>query len=205
MEVVPLPPRQSREAACLLADAFRDYPVWLAIGPRHPRARWRMLNRFYRGALSRAHSAGAPLGAREGGSLRGVAIAYPADRWPPPAATFFHEAWGVALSGPGPAVRGLRSTKEIDAAHPPEPHDFLHTIGVDPRSRRRGAGNALLEHLIAGAEERGVPIHLTTSAPENLPYYRRFGFEIDAERSVARGVPLWSMLRARPHPERPGR
>ena len=195
MHVRPLLPERSREAAHLLADAFRDYPVWRAIGPRHPRARWRMVNRFYRGALARAHGAGVPLAAADPGALRGVAITYPAERWPPPVASFFHEAWGVVLSGPGAAMRGLRSTREVDGAHPTCPHDCLHTIGVDPGFQRRGAGNALLEHLIAAADERSVPIHLTTSSPENLPYYRRFGFEVDGERSLARGVPLWSMLR----------
>jgi GNAT superfamily N-acetyltransferase len=133
MNVDPLPPDRFREAARLLADAFLDYPAWRAIGPRRERARWRMVNRFYRGAL--------------------------------------------------------------DAVHPREPHVFLHTIGVDPRSQRAGAGTALLEHMIADADDRAAPIHLTTSAAENLPYYRRFGFQLDGERRLPRDVPLWSMLR----------
>jgi ribosomal protein S18 acetylase RimI-like enzyme len=132
---------------------------------------------------------------RERGTL-GIAITYPAERWPPPSLSFVHEAWGVALAGPGAAVRGLRSTAALDAAHPSEPHDFLHTIGVDPRAQRRGAGSALLHHLVAKAERREAPIHLTTSAPENLPYYRRFGFEVDGESTLPRSVPLWSMLRS---------
>ena len=115
--------------------------------------------------------------------------------WPPPAASFLHEAWGVALCGPAAALRGLRASSAVDAVHPDEPHAFLHTIGVDPGSQRSGAGTALLDHLIADAALRGVPIHLTTSAPENLPYYRRFGFELDGERTLPRRVPLWAMLR----------
>jgi len=105
----------------MLADAFRDYPVWLAIGPRRAAPRWRMVNRFYRGALARAGAHGAPLAASRADQLRGVAITYPAGRWPPPPASFVHEAWGVALSGPGAVLRGLRSTGAIDAAHPPGP------------------------------------------------------------------------------------
>jgi hypothetical protein len=31
MKVGPLPPDRSRHAALVLADAFRDYPAWLAI------------------------------------------------------------------------------------------------------------------------------------------------------------------------------
>jgi GNAT superfamily N-acetyltransferase len=195
MNVDPLPPDRFREAARLLADAFLDYPAWRAIGPRRERARWRMVNRFYRGALVRAGAHGAPLGASEDGRLRGAAIIYPVDRWPPPLASFLHEAWGVALCGPGAAVRGLRATSALDAVHPRGPHVFLHTIGVDPRSQRSGAGTALLQHMIADADDRAVPIHLTTSAAENLPYYRRFGFQPDGERRLPRDVPLWSMLR----------
>jgi GNAT superfamily N-acetyltransferase len=195
MKVGPLPPARFQEAAFLLANAFRDYPAWVAIGPRRAGRRWRMVRRFYRGALARADAHGLPLSATEGGRLHGVAIAYPADRWPPPARSFWHEAWGVALSGPGAAIRGLRATEAVDAVHPPGPHDFLHTIGVDPGSQRSGAGAELLRHLIFAAEGRTVPIHLTTSAPENLPYYRRFGFELDGERRLPRDVPLWAMLR----------
>ncbi len=162
-----------------------------------------MLNRFYRGALVRAYAHGAVLGASDG-ELRGIAIVYPADRWPPPPRSFVHEAWGVALSGPGAAARGLRATSAIDAVHPHEPHDFLHTLGVDPGAQRTGAGTALLEHIAGHAEARGVPIHLTTSAPENLPYYRRFGYELDGERELPRGVPLWSMMRPPARAPEPG-
>jgi GNAT superfamily N-acetyltransferase len=198
MEVGPLAPAETRAAGTLLADAFRDYPAWRSIGPRRDRARWRMVDRFYRGALARALAHGAPLAASEDGRLLGVAIVYPADRWPPPAASFWHEAWGVALAGPGAAARGLAATTRIDAVHPRGPHAFLHTLGVHPGAQRRGAGAALLERLIADSEAAGVAIHLTTSTPENLPYYRRFGFELDGEGRLPRDVPLWAMLRPEP-------
>ena len=179
----------------MLADAFRDYPAWTSIGPRRPAARWRMVNRFYRGALARAQASGSPLGAYDGRRLVGVAITYPAGSWPPSASSFFHEAWGVAMSGPGASVRGLLASVKIDAAHPATSHAFLHTLGVDPRTQRSGAGASLLDRLIAGADRSAVPVHLTTSTPDNLPYYRRFGFEVDGEATLPRGAPLWSMLR----------
>ena len=182
----------------MLADAFRDYPAWTSIGPRRPRARWRMVERFYRGALARAAASGIPLGAYDGARLVGVAITYPAGSWPPSAASFFHEAWGIAMSGPGASYRGLRASVAIDAAHPAESHAFLHTLGVDPRTQRGGAGAALMERLVAAADKAGVAVHLTTSTEENLPYYGRFGFEIDGEATLPRGAPLWSMMRAAP-------
>jgi GNAT superfamily N-acetyltransferase len=194
IDVRPLPSELHHEAARLLADAFRDYPAWLAIASRRPGPRWRTLERFYRGALARAHHHGSVLTAGDDGRPVGIAIAYPPERWPPPVRSFWHEAWGVGLAGPGAALRGLRATGALDAAHPAEPHLFLHTLGVDPPNQRSGAGGALLEHLIDTAGP-GVLIHLTTSAPDNLPYYRRFGFELTDEISLEDSPPLWLMWR----------
>ncbi len=179
----------------MLADSFRDYPAWLSIGPRRERARWRMLDRFYRGALARAATTGASFGAYADDRLIAAAIVYPPGGWPPSAASFFHEAWGIALSGPGASIRGLRAATAIDAVHPAEPHAFLHTLGVHPSAQRSGAGSALVHRTTADADATGVPVHLTTSTDHNLPYYRRFGFEVDGEATLPRGVPLWSMLR----------
>jgi len=195
MQVRALAAGERRAAAELLAAAFRDYPAWTAIGPRRASARLRMLRRFYRGAIARATRWGEVWGTELNGELAGVAIVYAADRWPPPA-RFPHEAWGVALTGPGPSIRGLRFSSLLEAAHPAEPHVFLHTLGADPRRQRRGAGRALLEALIAAADADQCPIHLTTSALDNLPYYRGFGFEVTERLEAPRQVPLWSMLRA---------
>ena len=68
----------------------------------------------------------------------------------------------------------------------------LQATGID------SAGGALLAHVIAEAEAHGVAIHLTTSTSDNLPYYRRFGFEVTAEERLPRGVPLWAMDRPAP-------
>jgi GNAT superfamily N-acetyltransferase len=197
VHVRELPPGLRRAAAELLADAFVDYPAWLSIGPRSRPRRWTMLRRFYTGAIARAERWGGPVScATDERETIAVAIAYGPGTWPPPARSFPREAWGVALAGPGAALRGLASSTAIDSAHPAEPHVFVHTLGVDPRHQRRGAGGALLGPLIAEAERLAVPVHLTTSSRDNLPYYRRFGFEVVGESSLPRDVPLWSMIRS---------
>jgi GNAT superfamily N-acetyltransferase len=196
VEVSALAPAKHAAGAELLADAFVDYPAWTSIGPRKRGRRWTMLRRFYSGAIARATRWGGPVScARAHDEPVAVAIAYGPGSWPPPVRSFLREAWGVTFAGPGPAVRGLTSSSAIDAAHPPEPHIFVHTLGVDPKHQRKGAGGALLEPLIGEAERLHVPVHLTTSAPENLPYYRRFGFEVVSEATLPRDVPLWSMIR----------
>jgi GNAT superfamily N-acetyltransferase len=197
LQVRALAVDERRAAAELLARAFLDYPAWTAIGPRRDGARLRMLRRFYRGAIARAAGwGGEVLCAVRDGRLSGASIVYGTGRWPPPIRSFPNEAWGVALAGPAPSMRGLRFSSLLEAAHPHQPHVFVHTLGVDPRAQRRGAGRALLDSTLAAADAEGHPVHLTTSDPANLPYYRRFGFEVtDLLELAARNVRLWSMLR----------
>jgi ribosomal protein S18 acetylase RimI-like enzyme len=196
MEVAELGMSQRAAGASLLAAAFVDYPAWLSIGPTSRRGRRRMLRRFYSGAIARAERWGGPVAcATEAGRPVAVAIVYGPDRWPPPVRSFLREAWGVAAAGPAPAVRGLVASSAVDAAHPPERHSFLHTLGVAPAHQRAGAGRALMDALTGSADVRGLAVHLTTSAPENLAYYHRFGFRLLSESTLPRDVPLWSMVR----------
>jgi ribosomal protein S18 acetylase RimI-like enzyme len=174
-------------------------PAWRAVGPRSDRAMRRMLDRYYRGAIARALRYGGRVeAARDEGRVVGAAISYDSGSWPPPIHSFAYEAWGVLLAGPGPATRGLVADSRLEAAHPPEPHAFLHTLGVDPASQRRGAGAVLVASLIQRSDPAATPIHLSTAKPENLPYYRRFGFEVIDELRMPGGVPLWSMLHPLP-------
>ena len=187
---------RTREAALVLAEAFMTDPGWRAIAPRRDSAARRMLRRYFRGAATRAIRYGGRVeAATRDGVLVGIAIGYDADGWPPPARSFPHEAWGVILAGPGPTWRGLVGDSKLEAAHPAGRHAFLHTLGIDPAHQRSGAGTALIESLIARHGDGETPIHLTTANPENLPYYRRFGFEVIGKATLPRGVPLWSLLR----------
>jgi ribosomal protein S18 acetylase RimI-like enzyme len=197
LEVGPLTEERVREGALALAEAFMHDPGWRAIAPRRDPAARRMLRRYFRGATTRAIRFGGRVeAATRGDEVIGVAIGYGAARWPPPTRSFPHEAWGVILAGPGPTWRGLVGDSRLEAAHPAGPHAFLHTLGVDPAHQRSGAGTALVESLIARHDSDGTPIHLTTANPANLPYYRRFGFEVIGEATLPRGVPMWSMLRS---------
>ena len=72
----------------------------------------------------------------------------------------------------------------------------MSVLAVDPRSQRKGAGRALLGHVLSEADEREVPVYLDTAKPENLPYYRSFGFELTGEGDLPRGATIWYLLRA---------
>jgi Acetyltransferase (GNAT) family len=55
---------------------------------------------------------------------------------------------------------------------------YLWFIGVDPHHQHAGNGSNLLKEVIAEAQKRNLPVYLETSTLKNLPWYKRFGFEI---------------------------
>jgi len=62
---------------------------------------------------------------------------------------------------------------------------YLWFIGVNPIYQHCGAGTKLMEELIADSEERKRSICLETSTLKNLPWYRKFGFEIYHELDLS--------------------
>ncbi len=62
---------------------------------------------------------------------------------------------------------------------------YLWFIGVDPASQGKGSGTKLMEELIAESESMKRPICLETSTLKNLPWYKKFGFEIYHELDLS--------------------
>lgn len=96
----------------------------------------------------------------------------------------------------------FRDTIETAAKHTPqEPHWYLAVIGVDPAAQGQGHGAALLRSGLAKADAAGLPAHLESSKPSNLPLYEHFGFTVREElRLPGDGPTLWAMRR---EPRRP--
>jgi GNAT superfamily N-acetyltransferase len=72
---------------------------------------------------------------------------------------------------------GIDLVDAVHAAVSPQPGPFLHWLGVVPEARGQGAGRALLEEV--------GPAWTTTANPEAVPFYRRCGWTVLAERTVA--------------------
>ena len=85
----------------------------------------------------------------------------------------------------------------IKSAHFHEPHLYLWQLAVDPPAQRSGVGRALMQRVIADANDASVPVYLETAKPENVPDYRSLGFVETGREKLPRGAPLWLMLR--PH------
>lgn len=76
--------------------------------------------------------------------------------------TFF-SAWD------GPALAACGAIKQLDAAH-----GELKSMRADPGYRGKGAGRAVLDHLIRVAQQRGYTrLSLETGAPEQFEPARR--------------------------------
>ncbi len=55
---------------------------------------------------------------------------------------------------------------------------YLWFIGVDPEHQNEGIGSDLLKEIIEDSKHKERPIYLETSTLKNLPWYKKFGFQI---------------------------
>lgn len=72
----------------------------------------------------------------------------------------------------------LKREAMIKANHPKESIAYLWFIGVNPQLQGKGVGSAFIQEVIQECERKKRPIYLETSMEKNLPFYKKFGFEI---------------------------
>jgi len=104
----------------------------------------------------------------------------------------------LALSCIGLANLKKALTREtaIKKVHPSEIFYYLWFIGVLPSEQNKGAGTSLLRSLIQRGESLHRPIYLETSMTKNLPWYKKFGF--DVYRELDFGYKLFCLRRILP-------
>jgi ribosomal protein S18 acetylase RimI-like enzyme len=136
----------------------------------------------------------------EDGALLAASVVFDEGRWPPPRRSFLSQL-GFVLAGPGPVARGLSVAQLMERRHIKDPHLYLEILAAHPLQQRRGAGRALLTRLVEDADARGLPAYLETTKPDNVAYYRGFGFEVTSDAPLPRDARMWFMLRPpRPSP-----
>ena len=77
---------------------------------------------------------------------------------------------------------------------PSQSHSHLGPIGVAPEAQGRRIGQQLMEHYCSQLDQFHKTSYLETDRPENVEFYRRFGFETIREVPVL-GVPNFFMSR----------
>lgn len=74
--------------------------------------------------------------------------------------------------------KALNRESKIKAIQPKELMYYLWFIGVDPKHQNSGIGTELLNDVIKDSNLMERPIYLETSTLNNLPWYKKFGFDI---------------------------
>jgi ribosomal protein S18 acetylase RimI-like enzyme len=189
-------------AAATLARAFHDDPIFEWALP-DPERRALVLPVFFaavtRVAMYHNETYTTP-------DIPGVAVWYPPD--PPPATRSQVKESGM-LDLPDAFGRddyerfraGIDVLEHLHKRDMAQPHWYLGVLGVDPAMQGRGIGSALIAPVLDRADAARLPCYLETEKEINVAFYRRHGFEVIVEDSVADGGPrFWTMVRW-PHVE----
>jgi GNAT superfamily N-acetyltransferase len=72
----------------------------------------------------------------------------------------------------------LKRESKIKQIQPKINMIYLWFIGVDPKFQHAGIGTKLLEELMAYAQQQNLPLYLETSSVQNLPWYKKHGFQL---------------------------
>lgn len=196
--VEPLGRDRFAEAGVVLARAFHDDPIQVALVP-DPVRRRRALPALFAAVVRTTAVAGGHLTAAA--DLAGIAV------WQPPGVRVDLRAQArtgfsmvrAGLRMPWSAWRSLGEWGAVlgrRADLVPELHWYLETIGVDPDRHGRGIGTALVSEGLARADADGTRAYLETETEGNVAFYRRFGFEVVERIDPARlGTPMWLMVR----------
>ena len=175
-----------------IARGFYTNEIWVWMLGNEGRTR-RALPRHYRAMIRHVYSSRG--GAWTTPDTLGGAL------WFPPGTqemSWAERFWEIASLMPQalPALgRAARWDELIHQHRPREPHWYLNTLSVDPEVQRGGVGSALIRPGLERADADGLFCHLETQRRENIPFYRRFGFEETDEISLDDSPPVWLMRR----------
>lgn len=178
-DVVVLRPGQEAAAALAIAAGHADYPAFGHVFP-DPRRRARALRPFFQATVRDAIPFGTVL-ATGGSEISAVAVWLPPGAFPWSASRKARATGAflrVLAAGPKAFPTFVRYGANAERAHPVWPHWYLVVLSVRPRSQRQGLGSRLVEPVLRQADRDGLPCHLETSDPANVPFYERFGFEV---------------------------
>jgi GNAT superfamily N-acetyltransferase len=121
--------------------------------------------------------------------------------WTPPDVALASDAEMASAAALLQRQLGDRASEAFDAlgasagSAPAVPHFACVYVAAKPRSRGRGIATALMQRTLQTCDTDGFGAHLVSTNERNLSFYRRLGFELTDEVSVARGAvtfrPMW--------------
>jgi ribosomal protein S18 acetylase RimI-like enzyme len=81
--------------------------------------------------------------------------------------------------------KALARESKIKQLQPKELMYYLWFIGVDPECQNEGIGSILLDEIIKDSKQKQRSIYLETSTLKNLPWYKKYGFQIYNELELS--------------------
>jgi ribosomal protein S18 acetylase RimI-like enzyme len=199
-EIVPLSRGHVRAVGRVLASSHATYPSYRRLFP-HSARRSAALRALFTTVARDAVGFGASSVAVAGSTVLGVAIWLPPGGFPWTLARKLRSAPSLApvlLAAPG-AVSALgRLTANAERLHPSHRHWYLEVLGVAPDAQGLGVGGQLLERGLARADHTGLPCYLETARHDNVAFYERFGFHVEADAVplLPGGPTHWAMCRS---------
>ncbi|WP_282124857.1 GNAT family N-acetyltransferase [Marinifilum flexuosum] len=82
------------------------------------------------------------------------------------------------VSGLKLGLQLLKREKMLKQLHPKSDYCHLWFIGVKNSSQGSGIGTKMIKFLKQTCQEKGLPIYLETSNPDNLKFYEKNGFKL---------------------------
>ncbi|MFT5719513.1 MAG: GNAT superfamily N-acetyltransferase [Oleiphilaceae bacterium] len=102
----------------------------------------------------------------------------------------------IKHGGLKPIKRGLLVDHALCKVKPETPHYYLFAIGTRSTKQGKGIGGKLMEAGLEKVDLAKLPTYLESSKEINIPFYRRYGFEVIERFVPTRGCPpLWLMWR----------
>lgn len=90
--------------------------------------------------------------------------------------------WDVKLAfsviGINRVLRVMEREGLIKKNYPSSQMCYLWFIGVNPEEQSKGTGSNLLQWILERYDRLNIPVYLETSVERNIPWYKKFGFEI---------------------------
>jgi GNAT superfamily N-acetyltransferase len=200
VQILPVCGDQLAAAGEVFAGSHADYPSFRHLFP-DPARRARALRLFFTGTVRDALAFGAVDGAvAPDGRLLGVAVWLPPGAFPWSGrrkARLTPTMLAVMAVAPGSFLGFARLGANAERLHPRDRHWNLEAMGVAPSAQGRGVGSRLIRPGLARADAEGLACYLTTARGENVPFYQRFGFQVEADALplVPGGPTHWGMRR----------
>jgi len=191
--------RDIRPAAAVLADAFREDPLWTAVCEGEADVQ-RRLRAVFEIAVRHGLTYGKVFAPSR--DLEGIVAWIPGEY-------VDMTAWQMIRSGGLPAAMRIGRTagKRMGPVFKPvtgyrrehlrgRSYLYLLVFGVPPEHRGKGFGRALIDAAIEDSERLGLPLYVGAGSDDNVSLYEHFGFRVVERISLpAVGLFDWEMVR----------